>query len=66
MLNGIHFLLTYRCNFECDHCFLYCSSRSGGTFSIDQVNEVLDDALKMKTVEWIFLKEANRFCFTHC
>lgn len=25
MLTGIHFILTYTCNFECDHCFLYCS-----------------------------------------
>ena len=30
MLTGIHFILTYTCNFECDHCFLYCSPKSKG------------------------------------
>jgi len=24
MIKEVHFLLTYTCNFECDHCFLYC------------------------------------------
>lgn len=24
MLTGVHLLLTYTCNFACDHCFLYC------------------------------------------
>jgi molybdenum cofactor biosynthesis enzyme MoaA len=52
MLNGIHFLLTYRCNFECDHCFLYCSPQSRATFAIAQVNRVLDEARKISTVEW--------------
>ncbi len=23
MVNSVHFLLTYACNFECDHCFLF-------------------------------------------
>jgi len=22
-VNGLHLLLTYQCNFECDHCFVY-------------------------------------------
>lgn len=56
MLTGIHFILTYTCNFECDHCFLYCSPRAQGTFSIDQVTEVLDEAVKIGTVEWIFFE----------
>ena len=42
MLTGIHFILTYTCNFECDHCFLYCSPRAQGTFSIDQMTALLN------------------------
>lgn len=56
MLSGIHFLLTYNCNYECDHCFLYCSPWSGGTFTLAQVKQVLDEAQKMGTVESIFFE----------
>ena len=63
MLNGIHFLLTYTCNFECDHCFLYCSPWSKGTFTIGQVTRVLDEARKIGTVEWIFFEGGEPFLF---
>ena len=63
MLNGIHFLLTYTCNFECDHCFLYCSPWSKGTFAIGQVTRVLDEARKIGTVEWIFYEGGEPFLF---
>ena len=63
MLNGIHFLLTYTCNFECDHCFLYCSPWSKGTFTIGQVTRVLDEARKIGTVEWIFYEGGEPFLF---
>ena len=56
MLTGIHFILTYTCNFECDHCFLYCSPRSQGTFTIEQVSKVLDQACNIGTVEWIYFE----------
>ena len=56
MLTGIHFILTYTCNFECDHCFLYCSPKSKGTFTIRQITEVLDQAQKINTVEWIYFE----------
>ena len=63
MLNGIHFLLTYTCNFECDHCFLYCSPWSKGTFTIGQVTRVLEEARKIGTVEWIFYEGGEPFLF---
>jgi hypothetical protein len=56
MLTGIHFILTYACTFECDHCFLYCSPWSRGTFTISQVTDVLDEARRVGTVEWIFFE----------
>ena len=63
MLNGTHFLLTYTCNFECDHCFLYCSPWSKGTFSIGQVTRVLDEVRKIGTVEWIFYEGGEPLLF---
>ena len=55
-LSEIHFLLTYRCNLECDHCFLYCSPSAPGTFTIQQVEEVLDQALKIGTIKMIYFE----------
>lgn len=63
MLNGIHFLLTYTCNFECDHCFLYCGPNSRGTFTIEQVSQALDESNKIGTVEWVFFEGGEPFLF---
>lgn len=63
MLTGIHFILTYACNFECDHCFLYCSPKAQGTFTIRQVTAVLDEAVKIGSVEWIFFEGGEPFLF---
>ncbi len=63
MLTGVHFLLTYTCNLECDHCFLYCSPWSRGTFTIGQVTRVLDEAVKIGTVEWIFFEGGEPLLF---
>ncbi|MCP4573195.1 MAG: radical SAM protein [bacterium] len=45
MLKSVHFLLTYTCLYECDHCFLHCGPHAEGTFTLDQVTEVLDQAV---------------------
>ena len=56
MLRGIHFLLTYTCNFECDHCFLYCSPQSRGAFTLERVRYLLAQARKLGTVESVFFE----------
>ena len=56
MLSEIHFLLTYQCNFECDHCFLYCGPSAIGTFTISQVDQVLQEALKISTVDMVYFE----------
>lgn len=56
MLSEIHFLLTYSCNFECDHCFLYCGPFAEGTFTIRQVDQVLQEAGKIGTVEAVYFE----------
>ncbi|TFF90130.1 MAG: radical SAM protein [Promethearchaeota archaeon] len=63
MLNGIHFLLSYACNYECDHCFLYCSPSSKGTFTLKQIKRVLDEAVKTETVEWIYWEGGEPFLY---
>lgn len=63
MLNQVHFLLTYSCNYECEHCFLYCSPRAGGTFTSNQIKNVLDEAKKLGSVEWIYFEGGEPFLY---
>jgi len=63
MLKGIHFLLTYTCNYTCDHCFLYSSPSSHGTFTLKQIKEVLGEAKKIGTVEWIYFEGGEPFLY---
>jgi hypothetical protein len=63
MLTGLHFLLTYMCNSECDHCFLYCSPYSKGTFTLSQIRKLLDEAVNIGTIEWIYFEGGEPFLF---
>jgi hypothetical protein len=63
MLTQIHFLLTYTCTFECDHCFLYCSPRSVGTFTAAQIRELLSQARALGTVERVYFEGGEPFLF---
>ena len=63
MLKGLHFLLTYACNFECNHCFLYCGPKSEGTFTLAQIRAVLDEAAKLGSVEWIYYEGGEPFLY---
>jgi len=56
MLTGIHFLLSYMCNFECDHCFVYSGPSAQGTFTIRQIQTALQEAGKIGTVEWVYFE----------
>lgn len=63
MLTGLHFLLTYMCNLECDHCFVFSGPQAGGTFTLGQLGEALSEATKIGTVEWIYFEGGEAFLF---
>jgi hypothetical protein len=63
MLTGIHFLLTYQCTYECDHCFVYSSPRAQGTFTLNQVERVLDEAIKIGTVNTVYFEGGEPMLF---
>jgi len=63
MLKGLHFLLTYACTLECDHCFLYCGPKSEGTFTLAQLRDALDEAAKLGTVGFIFYEGGEPFLY---
>ena len=62
-LSGVHLLLSYACTHECDHCFLYCSPRAEGTFTLAQVEELLDQARAMPGVSEIYFEGGEPFLF---
>ena len=63
MLTGIHFLLSYKCDSECDHCFVYSSPNAKGTFTLDQMKKVFGELSKIETIEWIILEGGEPFLF---
>jgi hypothetical protein len=63
MLTGIHFLLSYKCDSECDHCFVYSSPRAKGTFTLDQMKRVFDELPKIETIEWVYFEGGEPFLF---
>jgi pimeloyl-ACP methyl ester carboxylesterase len=62
MLRGLHFLLTYRCIFECDHCFVYSGpSAPARAFNPDQFRAVLDEARRIGTIATVYFEGGEAF-----
>jgi hypothetical protein len=63
MLTGLHFLLTYQCTSECDHCFVFSGPNSKGTFTINSIRDALDQARDLRTIEWIYFEGGEPFLY---
>ncbi|MCH8069338.1 MAG: hypothetical protein IID16_08765 [Candidatus Marinimicrobia bacterium] len=63
MLTQIHFLLTYTCNYQCDHCFLYSGPNAQGTFTINQLRKVFDEIPKIGTIEKVYFEGGESFLY---
>jgi hypothetical protein len=62
-LTGIHFLLSYRCTDECDHCFVWGSPVARGTFTLAQIRDVLRQGTELGTVETVYFEGGEPFLF---
>jgi len=62
-LTGVHLLLTYKCDSQCDHCFLWCSPESAGTMTIKQIGRILHQAKGIPAVDSIFFEGGEPFLF---
>ncbi|NWG10837.1 radical SAM protein [Candidatus Bathyarchaeota archaeon] len=62
-LKGVHFLLTYRCDLECDHCFVWGSPKAKGVFTIKQIKNVLSETKKLETVSYIAIEGGEPFLY---
>jgi len=63
MLTGAHFLLTYACTYECDHCFVYCSPQSPGTFTLRQLRTVFEELVKIGTIKRAYFEGGEAFLY---
>ncbi|NJC96112.1 MAG: hypothetical protein C3F07_15725 [Anaerolineales bacterium] len=61
-LSGLHILLTYQCTYECDHCFVWGSPWQTGTLTLEQIEEILDQA-KEAGVTSIYFEGGEPFLY---
>jgi len=61
--SGIHLLLTYQCNLECEHCFVWGGPKQTGTMTLRQVRNILDQTKDLGTVEWIYFEGGEPFLY---
>jgi hypothetical protein len=62
-LTGLHLLLTYRCTYECDHCFVWSGPFQTGTMTLDTIDHILAEAGKLGTIEWIYFEGGEAFLY---
>ena len=62
-LSGLHLLLTYECNYECDHCFVWGGPSQTGTMTLETVERILDEARALGSVEWIYFEGGEPFLY---
>jgi len=62
-LTGLHLLLTYQCNFECDHCFVWGSPKQAGVMSLVDIRFFLEQARQTGTVQSIYFEGGEPFLY---
>jgi hypothetical protein len=62
-LHGLHILLTYTCNYECDHCFVWGSPGQSGTFSLAHLEDVLRQAEEAESIREIYFEGGEAFLY---
>ena len=60
-LTSIHFLITYGCSAECDHCFVWGSGRRQSSMTVPQVDQFLDQVVTLKTVTGVCAEGGESF-----
>jgi MoaA/NifB/PqqE/SkfB family radical SAM enzyme len=63
MLGGVHFLLTYKCTYECDHCFVYCGPQAEGVFTLAAVKKALAQMREMESIDTAYFEGGEAFLY---
>ena len=61
MLSELHLLLTYECNYECDHCFVWGGPSQSGTMTVENIKHILVEAEALGSIEWIYFEGGEAF-----
>jgi hypothetical protein len=62
-LTGLHLLLTYRCTFACDHCFVWGSPDQVGVMSPLEIGGYLEQARAAGSIRTIFFEGGEPFLY---
>jgi hypothetical protein len=62
-LTGLHFLLTYQCTFECDHCFAWGSPFQNGVMTLEDIQRFLQQAKDTGTVTSVYFEGGEPFLY---
>ena len=62
-LSGLHLLLTYQCNYECDHCFVWSSPSQSGTMTVEAIEHILGEAEVLGSIQWIYFEGGEPFLY---
>lgn len=62
-LSGLHILLTYQCNLECDHCFVWGSPRQSGTMILKNIRKILQQAKDVGSIKTIYFEGGEPFLY---
>lgn len=62
-IESLHFLLTYECNFECDHCFVWGSPENKGVMKLSQIEEILRQAGETGKIRGICVEGGEPFLY---
>ena len=62
-LSGLHLLVTYECNYECDHCFVWGGPSQKGTMTDETIRNILAQAEELGTIEWIYFEGGEAYLY---
>jgi len=63
IISALHLLLTYRCTYECDHCFVWGSPRQTGVMTMSEIRRILRQAETTEAVKGIFFEGGEPFLY---
>lgn len=55
-MRELDLLLTYKCNLECDHCFVFGGPNAKGVMKMSDIKEILEQARRIASIQWIYFE----------